>query len=167
MEIYERNINASVRRDDELHIITKASLLDLNHNMRVEIKVRIADREIVEANAQMVKTPFRICSQTVRFASRMIGHKIERGITRKLSDLFGKSDGCTHLYELAVEAVRLSSNVLLGFHTGDMEWRERKLSDEEFISRAKSFLANSCLPFKVDEGDSITESPAKKGIIKK
>jgi hypothetical protein len=148
MEIYERNINASVRRDGDDHIVTKASLLDLNHNMRVEIRVRIHDRVIVDASAEMVKTPFQICIQTARFAGNMVGLRIERGVTKKLSDLFGRSEGCTHLYELAVEAVRLSSNVLLGFETGDVEWRERRLSDEEFISRAKEFLKNSCLPFK-------------------
>lgn len=150
MDIYERNINASVRRYDQDHIITKASLLDLNHNMRVEIKVRIPDRLIVEATAQMTKTPFVICDQTAKFISNMVGLKIERGITRKLSSLLGRSEGCTHLYELAVEAVRLSSNVILGFATGDEEWRNRRLSDEEFIARAKEFLKNSCLPFKED-----------------
>jgi len=149
MEIYERNINANVRRVDDDHIITKASLLDLNHSIRVEIKVRIPDRTIVEAGAAMVKTPFRICFETAKFAENMTGLKIERGVTRKVADLLGRSSGCTHIYELAIEAVRLSSNVMLGFSTGDVEWRERKLSDEEFIERAKGFLANSCLPFKV------------------
>ncbi len=149
MEIYERNINASVRREDEEHIITKASLLDLNHNMRVVIKVRISDREIVDAEGQMVKTPFSICGQTVSFVRNLIGLKIERGVTKKMADLLGRADGCTHLYELSVEAARLSSNVMLGFDTGDEEWRERRLSDEEFIENARGFLANSCLPFKV------------------
>jgi len=149
MEIYERNINAAVRSDGDDYILTKASLLDLNHNMRIEIKVRISDRMIVEAEAQMTKTPFLICHQTAHFARNMTGLRIERGITHKLSELFGRSEGCTHLYELAVEAIRLSSNVLLGFETGDQEWRERKLSDEEFMQRAKGFLQNSCLPFKV------------------
>jgi len=148
MEIYERNINASVRRDGDDYIRTKASLLDLNHNMRVEIRVRIADRQIVEATAQMVKTPFAICGQTAMFAKNLEGLTIERGVTRQISGLMGRSEGCTHLYELAVEAVRLSSNVLLGFETGDEEWRERRLSDDEFISRAREFLKNSCLPFK-------------------
>lgn len=157
MEIYERNINASVRREDEDQIMTKASLLDLNHNMRVELKIRISDREIIDATAQMTKTPFKVCAGTAHFITRLVGLKIERGVTRKMADLLGRSAGCTHLYELSVEAARLSSNVLLGFETGDVEWRERKLSDEEFISRAKGFLANSCLPFRVDETETAIE----------
>lgn len=150
MEIYERNINAAVSKDGDDYITTKASLLDLNHNMRVQIRVRIADRVIVAAEAQLTKTPFAICGQTAKFIDSVVGMKIERGINRKLSEALGRSSGCTHLYELAAEAVRLSSNVLLGFETGDAEWRNRRLSDEEFIDKAKSFLADSCLPFKVE-----------------
>ncbi len=148
MEIYERNINAAVSKDGDDYITTKASLLDLNHNMRVQIRVRIADRVIVAAEAQMTKTPFAICSQTAKFIDNIVGIKIERGVTKKLAEALGRSAGCTHLFELATEAVRLSSNVLLGFETGDQEWRDRKLSDEEFIGKAKGFLANSCLPFQ-------------------
>jgi hypothetical protein len=153
MEIYERNINASVSRDGPDHIRTKASLLDLNHNMRVEIRVRIADRTVVEATAQIVKSPFKICGHTARLVKSLEGLKIERGVTRAMAGLLGRSAGCTHLLELSVEAMRLSSNVLLGFEVGDMEWRERRLPDEEFIRRARAFLADSCLPFKVEESD--------------
>jgi len=152
MEIYERNINASVSRDGPDHIRTKASLLDLNHNMRVEIRVRISSRAIEDATAQMVKTPFQICGSTAAFVKNLLGLKIERGVTRTMAGLLGRSEGCTHLLELSVEAVRLSSNVLLGFEVGDAEWRDRKLTDEEFIRRARVFLADSCLPFKAGEG---------------
>lgn len=148
MEIYERNINAAVARHGPDLIRTKASLLDLNHNMRVEIIVQVSSRTIVNAEAQMTKMPFKICAQTALFINKLIGLKIERGITKQVADLMGRSSGCTHLYELAVEAIRLSSNVMLGFETGDEEWRERRLSDAEFIEKAKVFLANSCLPFK-------------------
>lgn len=151
MEIYERNINTSVSREDENYVVTKASLLDLNHNMRVEIKVDIRDRRIVEARAQMLKTPFKVCKQTATLVKRLEDLKIERGVTKTIARELGRSHGCTHLFELAVEAVRLTSNVLLGFEVGDEEWRERKLSDEQFIEHARDFLADSCLPFKVND----------------
>jgi len=150
MEIYERNINASVAKSGSEFITTKASLLDLNHNIRVEIKVDIKSRTIVDASAQMIKTPFNICKHTGEKVTGLKGIKIERGVTRKMVEIIGKNEGCTHLYELSVEAVRLSSNVLLGFEVGDDDWRERKLPDEVFIKKAKKFLSNSCLPFKED-----------------
>jgi hypothetical protein len=152
MELYERNINASVSQDGPDHIRTKASLLDLNHNMRVEIRVRVKDRTIVDAAGQLTKAPFKICGQTAVFVRNLVGLKIERGVLKAVADLLGRSEGCTHIYELSVEAIRLSSNILLGFEVGQEEWRERKLPDEEFIKRARGFLANSCLPFKTEEG---------------
>lgn len=149
--IYERNINVAVTRLSTELIKTKASLLDLNHNMRVDLVISVDDQQIVDARSQMVKTPFEICVITGARIKTLIGLKIERGITRTLRSRLGGSTGCTHLYELAVEAVRMSSNVLMGFASGDeKEWRERRMTDEEFIRHAKEFLQDSCLPFSMD-----------------
>ncbi|MDP8205308.1 MAG: DUF2889 domain-containing protein [Candidatus Electryonea clarkiae] len=147
-EIYERNINVAVTRINEDTVRTKASLLDLNHNMRVDLIVRVKDREILEARCQMVKTPFKVCAATGHRIKSLVGLKIERGIMSRMRPLLSGPSGCTHLNELATEAVRMSSNVIMGFATGDeIEWRERKISDDEFIDRAREFLKDSCLPF--------------------
>lgn len=150
-ELYERNLNIAVSKPTDDEILTKASLLDLNHNIRIQIRVNIASKKITRAEAQMVKSPFMICGQTLEKVDRLVGLKIERGIHKELVDALGHSDGCTHLVDLAMEAVRLSANVLLGFSRFDVEWRQRKLTDEEFIAQVKPILKNSCLPFKEDE----------------
>jgi hypothetical protein len=147
MEIYERNINISCAVLDEGQLTTKASLLDLNHNMRVEITIDQKTHTIIDATSQMVKVPFHICALTTDRVKNIIGFTIERGINRKLADTLGRSEGCSHLFELALEAVRLSSNILLGFSHMEEEWRDRRLNDEDFIERAKPFLKNTCLPF--------------------
>ncbi len=150
-EIYERNINIAVSKLNEKEILTKASLLDLNHNLRVELTVDVATKVIVDVKAHMVKSPFTICQRTLDKIRGVVGMKIERGIHNKLVDALGHADGCTHLVDLSMEAVRLSANVLLGFTRFDEEWRERKLSDDEFIAKVKPFLKNSCLPFKEED----------------
>lgn len=147
-EIYERNINVAVSKPNEKEIVTKASLLDLNHNIRVELTVDVATKMIIDAEAQMVKAPFTICQLTLKKIQDIVGLKIERGIHKKLVDALGHADGCTHMVDLTMEAVRLSANVLLGFTRFDEEWRERKLTDQEFIAQVKPILKNSCLPFK-------------------
>jgi hypothetical protein len=154
-EIYERNINVSVSRVNEEMILTKASLLDLNHNIRVELTVHVPTKTIREAKAVMVKSPFRICQLTLAKMQNVVGLKIERGIHARLVDAVGRAEGCTHMVDLTMEAVRLSANVLLGFSRQDEEWRERKLTDEEFVEQIKPILRNSCLPFKDD-----VENPA-------
>ena len=60
-EIYERNINVSVSKLGEKAISTKASLLDLNHNIRIELTIDVQTKMILNAHAQMVKSPFAIC----------------------------------------------------------------------------------------------------------
>lgn len=150
-EIYERNINVSVSRPSDAELVTKASLLDLNHNLRVELTVDVRTKTISAAQAQMVKAPFAICQLSLAKVQRVVGLKIERGIHEKLVHALGHSDGCTHLVDLTMEAVRLSANMLLGFTRFHDEWAERKLSDAEFIAQVKPVLKNSCLPFK--EGD--------------
>lgn len=147
MEIYERNINISCAVLDEGRLVTKASLLDLNHNMRVEITIDQKSFVILDAAARMVKVPFQICGLTTERMRSIVGMRIERGINRKLADALGRSEGCSHLFELALEAVRLSSNILLGFSHMEEEWRDRRMDDAEFIERAKPFLKDSCLPF--------------------
>lgn len=47
-----------------------------------------------------------------------------------------------------MEVARLSCNILPGFEVRDEEWREHRLSDEEFLEKARAFLEDSCLPFK-------------------
>ena len=148
IELYERNINVSVAKLNEKTIVTKASLLDLNHNIRVEMTVDTVTKMILNADVQMVKSPFTICQLTLKKIQNIVGLKIERGIHAKLVDALGHSDGCTHLVDLTMEAVRLSANVLLGFNRFDEEWRQRKLTDEQFIEQVKPVLKNSCLPFK-------------------
>ncbi len=79
---------------------------------------------------------------------KVVGLRIQRGIHKNLVDALGHADGCTHLVDLTMEAARLSANVMLGFTQFGEEWRDRKLSDEEFITQVKPVLKNSCLPFK-------------------
>ena len=151
MEIYERNINVSCAMLENGNLRTKASLLDLNHNMRVELVIAQESRTIIDARAHMVKVPFHVCMLTTSRLDNIIGFRIERGINRRLGDALGRSEGCSHLFELALEAVRLSSNILLGFSHMEEEWRDRRMDDEAFIEKAKPFLKNSCLPFYESE----------------
>jgi hypothetical protein len=149
-EIYERNINVSVSKPNEDTLLTRASLLDLNHHIRVELTIDSVNRVILRADAHMVKAPFGICQLALGKIQNIVGMKIERGIHGRLVDALGHADGCTHIVDLTMEAVRLSANVLLGFTKFHEEWRDRKLSDDEFITQVKPTLRNSCLPFKDD-----------------
>ncbi|OFZ11095.1 MAG: hypothetical protein A2Z20_04185, partial [Bdellovibrionales bacterium RBG_16_40_8] len=148
MQIYERNINSTVTRVDDDHIVTQASLLDLNHSMRVLLTINHKTREITNAEALIIKAPLQICKSTTTIVAQLIGLKIERGINRKLIEMLGHQDGCTHIYELTLNAVRLTFNVLIGQQVDWDEWRTKTLGDEEFIKKAMPYLKGACRPFK-------------------
>ncbi|MEK9138432.1 MAG: DUF2889 domain-containing protein [Bacteroidota bacterium] len=147
-EIYERNINIGVSRENEHEIVTRASMLDLNHHIRVELRINLPTEAIVDAEAQMVKAPYGLCQLTLTNIKKLIGLKIERGINKRIVDALGHSEGCTHMVDLSMEAVRLSANVMVGLTKVGDEWFHGTGSDEERIARVKPILKDSCLPFK-------------------
>ena len=147
-EIYERNINITVSRQNEREILTRASMLDLNHHIRVELSIDLARETIVKADARMVKVPYDLCQLTLPNINKLVGLKIERGINKKIVDALGRAEGCTHMVDLSMEAVRLSANVMVGLTKVGDEWFHPVGSDEEQIARVKPILKNSCLPFK-------------------
>ena len=148
-DIYERNINVAVARRNEHEIVTKATMLDLNHHIRVELTIDLREETIVDARAQMTKVPHSICHLTLNNIRKIIGLRIRRGIQRELADRLGHADGCTHMVDLAMEAVRLSANVMVGLTKVGPEWFDRgALSEQEMIARIKPFLRDTCLPFK-------------------
>ncbi|MCB0365281.1 MAG: DUF2889 domain-containing protein [Bdellovibrionaceae bacterium] len=148
MKIYERNLNSSVRKVDEDHIMVETSLLDLNHSMRVEILVNTKTNVIENAVSETTKVPLKACDVPQGHINNIIGLKIERGINRKLIQILGGCDGCTHLYELALTSVRLTFNVLMGLRYDWEQWVSRSLSDDEFTKQATPHLKGSCYPFK-------------------
>lgn len=62
MEIYQRNINSIVRR-----------IGNLDHSVRVFLTFDIQERRVVEARAEMPKTPFRICRETLGQLPSLVG----------------------------------------------------------------------------------------------
>lgn len=150
-KIYERNLNSSVCANDKGELIIKASLLDLNHSMRVTITVDTKTDLIVEASADITKAPLTICQKTLDRVQSIVGLKLERGINKRLAKALGGPCGCTHLYELALNAVRLSFNIKLGREFNWDEWVSRTLDEDKFIENARPHLENSCLPFKTDK----------------
>jgi hypothetical protein len=145
---YERNINTSVAKLADGTLLTSSSLLDLNHHMGISLVIRIEDKQIIDAYAFMNRAPFKICRDTVETVLGLKGLTIERGIMKKIEKGVGTSGGCSHLLELAKEAVVLSANVLIGLQIGQEEWVHRELSDEEFIGTAMPYLRNTCRPFR-------------------
>lgn len=150
MNVYERNINASIDVTADDYLVTRASLLDLDHNIRLQLMVKISTREIITATGEMVKTPFGECKTALPTIEKLVGLKIERGFAKKMREAVGGSGGCAHIVELALTMASLSSNSILLEAARDPEKRKvfSEKSEEERKEEIGSFLKNSCIVFK-------------------
>ena len=151
-ELYQRNINVTVEKADEEHILVQCSLLDLDHSIRFFMKVHTRTKAIVEGGAQMVRVPFHKCRGTLPLADRIAGLVIGRGINKRLADVLGHNIGCMHLVELAVTASRMAAAVLAEADRG-LTNREgfECLDEESLIAIGMPHLKNTCLVFRVEE----------------
>jgi hypothetical protein len=94
------------------------------HEMAIRITVDL-DLNILEAEAVMDYTPFRLCPSIASVFSKLKGLQIAPGFTRKTRDLFGGVQGCTHLLELlgplattAFQATHHERQYMEDWHTG-------------------------------------------------
>jgi hypothetical protein len=151
-ELYQRNINVTVERAEQDHILVQCSLLDLDHSIRFLMKVNTRTKTIVESNAQMIRVPFHRCRDTLSLTESIAGLVIGRGINRQLADRLGHNNGCMHLVELAVTATRMAAAVLAEADRGITDRESFECMDEEErIAIGMPHLRNTCLVFKVEE----------------
>ncbi|MBV1789229.1 DUF2889 domain-containing protein [Marinobacterium sp. D7] len=94
------------------------------HEMAIRITVDL-DLNILEAEAVMDHTPFRMCPNIADRYKLLKGLQIAPGFTRKTRELFSGTQGCTHLLELlgplattAFQATHQEREYLEDWHTG-------------------------------------------------
>lgn len=94
------------------------------HEMAIRITVDL-DLNILEAHAAMDNTPFRLCPSIAERFQLLAGLQIAPGFTRKTRELFGGTQGCTHLLELlgplattAFQATHQERQYMEDWHTG-------------------------------------------------
>lgn len=151
MRIYERNINVKVEQPREGIILVVSSLLDLDHNMVIEMEIDVNTKEVLQARGENLKTPFAGCNFALNNVKRLVGIKIERGLIRQLNEIFGRETGCNHLYEVALAACRLAAIILLGLKNKGMLAKSTHEHDEQLIEGLMPALKNTCIIFKAHE----------------
>lgn len=80
----------------------------------------------------------------------LVGLKIERGFTRKVSERIGGSEGSIHLKELTLETISFAAIDLIGYDEGiGLMRRDFNLLDEnKKIEISQLLLNDNCYVFK-------------------
>ena len=79
-QVFERNINVKITDDGGEKFLLEATLLDLEHSIRIEMFVNIATCRIEDARAQMMKGPYTVCPEALGQIKNLVGLEIGRGI---------------------------------------------------------------------------------------
>ena len=150
-QITERSINMKILDDNESTVLARGSILDQVHNIAIELTIDIETQSILKAEGQMVKVPFPTCQPGLLNLERIVGMKLDAGISQRISNTVGGKTGCIHLSEVTLETIRLAANTIFGIKCGGREWREGELSDEEFWGRVKPLLKGTCRVFQEED----------------
>jgi hypothetical protein len=154
--VYERNVNVKVMETGGPQFRVIASLLDLEHSFHAELVVDIASGRIEDVSASMAKRPYpTFCPHALDNVEKLKGQVIGRGISRKIVELVGRSEGCVHLVEIFQAAIGFTATMLIGRRSGLEE--EVAMSEEEHRQKWFPILRNSCQVFNEE-----TTAEAKK-----
>ena len=150
--VSKRDIGIEAFELENGHLMLEATLLDPYHLIRLNIHIDPQTKTITNAKSEFASHPHSGCPFVAPKAKQMIGLKIERGITRRVSQLIGGNEGCVHLRELALETINFAATALIGFDEGfGLMSRDFNLLDEtKKLEISKPLLKNTCYIYKED-----------------
>lgn len=80
------------------------------HDIRTRIVFNYLNYEVIEADAQVVSSPFEICQQGVEAIKELIGVKAGGGYMRTIREKIMSQKGCMHVGELAEYSLTAALN---------------------------------------------------------
>jgi len=144
--VSKRDIGIEAFELENGYLMLEATFLDPYHLIRLNIHIDPKNKTIGNAKSEFMNHPHAACPFVAEKAKLLIGLKIERGITKQISQRIGGSEGCVHLRELALETINFSATALLGYDEGFglMSRNFNKLDEEKKFELSKKVLKNTC-----------------------
>ncbi len=149
---FMRNKVVEVEPLSERMLSVSWHLVDTLMESEIQLKIRLPDLEIAEAEARMVRFPHPACSTVSGMMEKVIGVRVGPGLQKIVSGLVGGPLGCRELAEGVLEccnAVILHFTLpqLQAIEKGDEMERRRGFRD---MLRSNPRLVRSCVAFADD-----------------
>lgn len=126
MKVFTRTKHITCDTTADNILETRSGLLDTVHEIELLITTDIAKREIIKASALIIRAPYLICAEAARRAEDLAGLKIDQNrISSRIVELVGGPEGCAHLIDLTLDAVKAIKQSLYAFTPGEYEERMR------------------------------------------
>ncbi|NLW07867.1 MAG: DUF2889 domain-containing protein [Clostridia bacterium] len=137
MEIFQRKIKSrAVLRDDDT-ILVEIKLDDNHHEIELCLEIEISTLTITAARGRFIRSPFDRCADTIGLMEGLTGVKVAAGVWRTVSGRVGGPEGCTRLYELVMEALRVAMQAYFRVRWGH-------LSGETRLAQMREALKDEC-----------------------
>ncbi len=156
-KVYERNVNIQIVDAGTSQFRVRASLFDVEHNFHAELVVDVPSGRIEDVHVSMTRRPYpTFCPRALENAQKLKGMIIGPGITRRIIEAVGRSEGCVHMVELFAAAVGFVATILIGRRSGLTD--QVAYSEEEHRQKWMPILKNSCQVFRTETSDR-TQKP--------
>lgn len=104
MIVFDRHIACQVEELEDNQAKVTATLCDTFHNIVVSIRVELPDAKILDAQAEFIRVPDKMCRETGALMSGLKGVILGKGIRKNTLRVLGGAAGCVHLTELVIAA---------------------------------------------------------------
>lgn len=147
--VSKRDIGIEAFELENGNLMLEATFLDPYHLIRLNLHIDPKTKTITYAKCEFANHPHGACPLVALKAKLLIGIKIERGVTRKVSERIGGSEGCIHLRELTLETINFAATALIGYDEGfGLMSRDFNMLDEDKkFDLSKELLKGSCIVY--------------------
>lgn len=137
MAIFNRVKTCTVEQPADGIFEVKSTFIDSFHEINLTIQVDYKLMEIISASACMVRVPHPDCRVAESQAGNLAGIKIAHGARKAILGAVGHAHGCTHIADLALDAVKAAIQA-------NFKIQARELSQEERTAKLYEQLAGTC-----------------------
>jgi hypothetical protein len=144
VELYSRKKLLTVDLTGKDELTAKSWLDDGIHEIQVILICQPSTSIILSARVEMIHYPWNLCLEAAKSISLIEGMKIGPGVRKEIEDKIGKRDGCFHMADLVIEAIR-------GLIQGQYRLRYRPTTTEKRLQKLQSDMKGTCFAYSNPE----------------
>jgi hypothetical protein len=136
---FRRDISYRIFRRDG-NIALTATMKDVFHDILIDITVDPETMIITAAMVNFIRHPAEDCPSVEKAMSQLVGTVIGKGMTRRLVDIFGGTEGCGNIRTMLMGLLPLALNSKAAEGISDQD---------EMLAKIKRELTGTCAGYPV------------------
>ena len=136
-EDFQRDISYRIFRVEEGIALT-ATMKDVFHDIFIDIRVNPETMMITSAQIDFLKCPTDFCPQIESSVSALVGTVIGKGMSKRLAEIFGGSEGCGNIRTMLMGLLPLALNAKAA--TG-------MTRQDEMLEKMRKVLKGTCIGY--------------------